>query len=293
MHEYRTFSGVLASYFANKFNVPLILQPRGTIPRYSNYAWKILFDKILGYPIINNACKVIASSHVESDQYGKIFPYLSKDKVIHIPNGINFDDYSDLPQKGQFKNKYGIDQGNKIVLFLSRIHSRKGADLLLSAFARLLKCNMDTKLVIAGPDEGYLNKLMKNAETLHISENVIFPGPLYGKEKLKAFVDAYVLVLPSKDRSESFGNVVIEALACGTPVIITNNCGVSEYIGQDSGFVIDYDINQMYHALYEIISNEKMHDSMCEEAKKSINNYDIDQVIKQYEKVYETCQKRQ
>ena len=101
------FREILASYFANKFNVPLILQPRGTIPRYSNYAWKILFDKILGYPIINNACKVIASSHVESDQYGKIFPYLSKDKVIHIPNGINFDDYSDLPQKGQFKNKYG------------------------------------------------------------------------------------------------------------------------------------------------------------------------------------------
>jgi glycosyltransferase involved in cell wall biosynthesis len=290
IHEYRTFSGILASYFAHKYEVPIIIQPNGSIPWIGKYNAKIVFDKILGSHIINGASKIIASSYFESDYFGKIFPSLSNSNIIHIPNGINLDEYNNLPEKGEFKKKYNIAQNEKVILFLSRIHPQKGADLLLYAFAQLHKINKNIKLVIAGPDEGYLNELMKIAETLQISKSVIFPGPLYGEKKIEAFIDAHVFVLPSP--YDSFGNVVIEALACGTPVIFTNKCGVSEYIWRDYCFIIDYDITQLYLSLWEIINDETIHKKMTAEAKKLIHHFDMKDIILQYEKVYEICKKR-
>ncbi|MCD4678478.1 MAG: glycosyltransferase [Desulfobacula sp.] len=197
-----------------------------------------------------------------------------------------------MPKKGEFKKKYSIDDDTKVILFLSRIHERKGADILIEAFSKLISEFENVKLVIAGPDEGYLDKLKSLAWDLNISNNVMFPGPLYGDDKMEAYVDADIFVLPSKDRYESFGNVVLEACACCTPVIVTNNCGVSEWIGNNGGYVVEYDKEQLRDAMLKMLSDDEVRRRFGEEGRRLVREkFDLDKISEKVEKLYESIDK--
>ena len=287
LQDYRCFQTMVVHHYAKKYGVPYVLQPRGSVPRMSKSKQKKLFDILFGHAIIGDAKKIIASSKIESEQYRDVFPKLNNEKIVHMPNGINLGTYQDLPQKGEFKKKYSINDNEKIILFLSRIHKRKGADMLIEAFSKLKNEFENVKLVIAGPDEGYLVKLKLIVNRLNIKDVVIFPGPLYEKDKLESYVDADVFVLPSNSKEESFGNVVLEALACGTPVIITNNCGVSEWIGDEVGYVVDYDKDQLRDAIMKVLSDEGLRRRFGEEGKRLVGNkFGGDRVILDVEKIY-------
>jgi glycosyltransferase involved in cell wall biosynthesis len=288
-------------HYAIKKSIPYILQAHGSLPRIvrehnlktalfnKNYPKK-MFDILFGHSIIKDASKIIATSRVESDQFTDVFPDFPLDKVVHLPNYVDLESYEDLPARGQFRRKHNIDENAKIALFLSRIHERKGADLLVATFSKVKQTvDFPVRLVIAGPDEGYLQNLKSLAKRLRVENEVLFPGPLYGREKLEAYVDADVFVLPSKDRYESFGNVVLEALACGTPVIVTNNCGVSEWIGSNVGFIIGYDEIQLCEALKAILQNEQLAKRFGENGKKLIKReFDWGKGILRLEKLYAT-----
>lgn len=287
-HLYRCAQSIFVHRYAAKRNVPYILQPRGALALLGKGRVKLVFDKLFGHSIVKDASKIIASSRFESDQFQDIFADFPLDKVVHLPNYIDLRSYEHLPQAGQFRRKHGIDEPAKIVLFLSRIHEIKGADLLVAAFSRIKRAvNFPVKLVMAGPDEGYLRTLKSLAKDLKVDNDVIFPGPLYGREKLEAYVDADVFTLPS--RYESFGNVVFEALACGTPVIVTNNCGVSEWICPDVGYVIEYDPGQLCSALLAVLQDEQHSKTLGNNGKELIKReFDWEKGILRLEKLYET-----
>jgi glycosyltransferase involved in cell wall biosynthesis len=114
---------------------------------------------------------------------------------------------------------------NPFLLFLSRIHPKKGCDLLLEAFAFLADRRPDLHLVIAGPDEtGWRAQLERLAVELGISQRVHWPGLLAGDRKWGAFGACEAFVLPS--HQENFGIVVAEAMGCGAPVLITNKVNI-------------------------------------------------------------------
>ena len=301
LREYFSFLAPAVHHYAIKKSIPYILQAHGSLPRIvrehnlktalfnKNYPKK-MFDILFGHSIIKDASKIIATSRVESDQFTDVFPDFPLDKVVHLPNYVDLESYEDLPARGQFRRKHNIDENAKIALFLSRIHERKGADLLVATFSKVKQTvDFPVRLVIAGPDEGYLQNLKSLAKRLRVENEVLFPGPLYGREKLEAYVDADIFVLPSKDRYESFGNVVLEALACGTPVIVTNNCGVSEWIGSNVGFIIGYDEIQLCEALKAILQNEQLAKRFGENGKKLIKReFDWGKGILRLEKLYAT-----
>jgi glycosyltransferase involved in cell wall biosynthesis len=287
-HLYRCTQSIFVHRYACKRNVPYILQPRGGLPLLLGKGrLKLVFDKLFGHSIVKDASKIIASSRFESDQFQDVFVDFPLDNVIYLPNYVDLRTYEHLPETGQFRRKHGIDKTAKIVLFLSRIHEIKGADLLVAAFSRAkLAVDFPVKLVIAGPDGGYTRTLKSLAKELEVDDDVVFPGPLYEREKLEAYVDADVFALPS--RYESFGNVVLEALACGTPVIVTNNCGVSEWIGSNVGFVIEYDQIQLCEALKAILQNEQLAKRFGKDGKKLIKReFDWEKGILGLEKLYE------
>jgi len=286
IHEYRTFQAILAHHYAKKYRVPYVLQPRGSLPRISKSKQKKLFDVLFGWAIIKDASKIIASSKLESDQYWDVFPDLEGEKIVHIPNGIDLETYQNLPKKGEFRKKYSIAEDEKVILFLSRIHERKGADILIEAFSKLKNELEGVKLVIAGPDEGYLDRLKLKVNKLNIEGDVIFPGPLYEKEKLEAYVDADVFVLPSKDRYESFGNVAVEACACGTPTIVTNVCGVSEWLNSVES--VEPEVNSLYEKLLEMLKiSESERIKMGERAQHEVRNLSWENVVERIEKIYQ------
>lgn len=174
-----------------------ILQAHGSLPRIG--AWRKLkwfYNTLFGYKLLRGASRVIALSRVEAEQYRRMG--VPEEKIAIIPNGIDLSEYASLPPEGSFKKKFGIKEKEKIVLYLGRIHKIKGIDILVKAFANVIKKLDSVRLVVVGPDDGYLSELQALIKALRIEDNVLITGPLYGWDKLKAYVDADVYVLPSR-----------------------------------------------------------------------------------------------
>ncbi|RWX79409.1 glycosyltransferase [Neorhizobium lilium] len=127
--------------------------------------------------------------------------------------------------------------GKRFLLFLSRIHSKKGCDLLLEAFASVAGKYPDVDLVIAGPDQvGLKALLMERAEKAGLTARIHWPGMLSGPAKWGAFRAAEAFVLPS--HQENFGIVVAEAMACGTPVLITDKVNIWRQVEASGGGLV-------------------------------------------------------
>ena len=286
LNNFRSYQNIIASKFSVIKDVPYVLQPRGDIPRLNKKIQKRFFDFLFGNKIVRNADTIIASSKIESDQYKEVFSDIGGKNLIHIPNGINPKTYHRLPEKGLFKKEYSIKKNDKLILFLSRVHERKGADLLINAFNKLRNEFDDLKLVIAGPDEGHLNKLVSIVNKLKIENEVIFPGPLYGNNKIEAYVDADVFVLPAKDRYESFGNVALEAATCGVPMVVTNVCGISEWFDNDAISIAKPGEESLSQCISKILKNKDLKIKMIKSAKKTGLRLSWSEVAKRTEEVY-------
>jgi glycosyltransferase involved in cell wall biosynthesis len=119
---------------------------------------------------------------------------------------------------------------------MSRLDLKKGCDLLLQGFASVMK-GTPWKLIMAGPDStGWKGRLQSMAVELGIAGQVEWPGMLQGEEKWQAMQQAQALVLPS--HQENFGLVIVEALACGTPVLISDRVNIwREIIEEGAGLV--------------------------------------------------------
>lgn len=148
-----------------------------------------------------------------------------------------------------FVGKYPTAQGYRLVLYLGRIHPKKGVDLLIQAFAQTL--NEEFRLVLAGPcDEAYRSSLIAFARTLHVDHRIIWTGMLDDVAKAGALAAAEVFVLPS--HSENFGVAVVEALAAKCPVIISNKVDIYDTIrGTKSGLVCRDTMEGLSEALAE------------------------------------------
>jgi len=226
LHEFRTLQNAWA-YIALRLNgrkVPLVIQAHGSSARVGRLTGaKALFDRALGRRMICGADGFIAISRDELRQY--LMLGADQEKVLLIPPGIELEGISALPPKGKFRRRLRVG-GRKICLYLGRIHRDKGIDHLIRAFARVKE---DAVLVVAGPDDGYLDEARSLVSDLGLGGDVVFTGPLYGEEKYRALVDADLFVYPS--RYEIFGLAPLEALACGTPLIISDRCGCRELVG--------------------------------------------------------------
>ena len=284
LHNYRSFQNIIVCHNARKYDVPYILQAHGSLPsNLSRQKLKYFYDFLWGKKLLHNTAKVIAVTKKEVEQYRDFD--LPINKIEIIPNGINLSDFEQLPEPGIFRRKYNLAGDEKIILFLGRIDKTKGIDLLVKAFAKVLEKLSLVKLVIAGPDDGYLTSLKKLIVDLRINNKVLFTGPLYGEDKLKAYVDADVYVLPSA--YEIFGITVLEALACGTAVILTDRCGIADIIDGQGGFVVSYDEKQLSKSILRILSDEKMRQELGEKGKLLVcKKFNWKNIAEQAENIY-------
>lgn len=158
--------------------------------------------------------------------------------------------------------------GKRLLLFLSRIHEKKGCDLLIEAFARVAGQHADLHLVMAGPDQsGWQAKLQQQAARLGIADRITWPGMLKGDAKWGAFHACEVFCLPS--HQENFGIVVAEALACGKPVLISDKVNIWREIAEDgAGIVRNDDVRGTVDALSTWLTMPAARqDAMCHAAR--------------------------
>lgn len=180
----------------------------------------------------------------------------------------------------RFLEKHPELHGKRIVLFLSRIHEKKGCDLLVEAFARVARDHPDLHLVMAGPDQtGWAAELKRQAQALGIAGRITWPGMLQGEDKWGAFHAAEVFCLPS--HQENFGIVVAEALGCGKPVLISNKVNIWREVKADgAGIVRDDTLEGTTDALRTWLAlSPAERGAMGEAARRSFEaRYRIEQV---------------
>jgi glycosyltransferase involved in cell wall biosynthesis len=247
--------GPAVGHYCHSRRVPYVLEPLGMIRQidrsfFLKKAWHTLF----GRPLLQHAARLIATSQQEYREM--IEDGFSENCLFLRYNGIESDDYVSLPPRDAFRANHGISLGEPMILFLGRIIPRKGVDLLIAAFAQA--CPDVGRLVIAGPEgePGHLHSLNESARTHGVVDRTLFTGPLLGDDKRSALVDADVFVLPSE--YENFANSVAESIACGTPVVVTDRCGISEFVEQRVGLVIPRTTEALTDALRRLLTDQTL-----------------------------------
>ena len=218
-------------------NCRLILSPRGTLSEYAfgrNAFQKKIFWHALQARVLNEAACFHATAMSE---YKDIRRHGFKQPVCILPNGIEVPPLEKVTNCG----------GRRQLLFLGRIHPKKGIDNLIHAWKSLENKFPDWDLHIVGPDnDGYLAKMQALASELGV-KRVVFVGPLFGEEKLNAYRRAELFVLPT--HSENFGMSVAEALAAEVPAIVTKGAPWSGLEDKGAGWWIDIGIEPLVACL--------------------------------------------
>lgn len=284
IHEHRTLLAIIVHYYAKKYNIPYVLQPHGSAPTFEKKRFKSVFDILFGNRILEDSFRMIALNEIEAGQLKSIGIDESKIKVI--PNGIDTFEYMNLPSIGEFKKKYSVNETDKIILYLGRLNKIKGIDLLIESFYDIKKDMNNVKLFIVGPDDGFLSTLKAQVVDLSLEDSVLFIGPLFDKDKLEAYVDADVYVLPS--RYETFPNTVLEACLCGTPVIITDRCGISDIVDNNLGYVVKFDKNELVSVVLRFLNEDLKHNMFFSCSSIVKTNFSWSRILFQIENLYES-----
>ncbi len=231
------FPAVAAWLAAKGARVPYAVFTHGALDvffkkRYPIKHLKKLLYWPLQYRILKGASAVLFTSELERELALASFRPNGWTSIV-VPYGTNRPDGDPEVQLNAFYEVIPQARGRRLLLFLGRIHEKKGCDMLLQAFAQLTAEHPDVDLVIAGPDQtGLQAKLKRQALGAGIADRVFWPGMLSGAAKYGAFRAADAFVLPS--HQENFGIAVAEALACGTPVLISDQVNIWRQI-HDSG----------------------------------------------------------
>lgn len=215
---------------ARRIGRPYVMCPAGALPLFGRSLWlKRLFNLVIGQAIVRNAAGWIAVTEAELPHF-EAYGVRSADVKI-IPNGV---DEADFPQSGSgdLRAFLKLPKEERIVLFMGRLNLIKGPDLLLKAFARLRASMQDIHLVLAGPDGGMQAALHSSTREAGLEPWVHFLGHVSGAMKVAAYRDATLLVVPS--RQEAMSIVAVEAGFCGTPALVTDQCGFGEIKSVDS-----------------------------------------------------------
>jgi glycosyltransferase involved in cell wall biosynthesis len=234
---------------------PYVVEPMGMFQPIIRNLWlKRIYHAVFGGAMLRGAERLIATSERERKEL--LDGGIPDAKIVVRRNGIDVP--AELPPPGRFRNQWNISTSVKIVLFLGRLVEKKSPDLMLEAFAGWHRRNggsPSSLLVVAGPDEGdgFRQRLEKLAAQAGLNGGVLFTGPLYGDAKWAAYRDADLFVLPSQN--ENFGNTAAEAVACGTPVLVTDRCGIAPIVDRRAGLVVAHDCSALEAGLEKILDD--------------------------------------
>jgi len=266
-----------------KLHLPYVVEPIGMfVPIVRNLRLKWMYHFLYGRKMLAGAARVIATSEQEVNEL--IGGGIPKEKIVLRRNGVMTPEK--LPERGVFRKTKGIAQDTLMVLFLGRLSEKKSPELLLRAFSQL-PITVDGKelqLVFAGPDEQGMEGRLKNlASEAGATDRVRFTGAIFDQEKWAAYQDADVFVLPS--RNENFGNTAAESAAVGTPVIVTENCGVASLLAK-AGRIIPHDEGALMRALSELLQDGALREQLGRQAMRAAAKIGWEDPVRETEELY-------
>jgi glycosyltransferase involved in cell wall biosynthesis len=233
-----TYPPVRAASISRRRRKPYVVSPRGMLMKWemSHKAWK---KRLYFYTIERERLRQSAGIHCTTRAEKEALSRFGMEtQGFVIPNGLDMAEFEQLPPRGTLREHLGIPCDAQILLFMGRLHPKKGIEETLSTFTALSANYPNLHLVLSGPDEGeYEAKVEQWAARNDLATRVHLTGKLQAMERLAAFSDADVFVLLS--HSENFGMGVAEAMACGIPVVVSEEVGISPWVVQgNAGFSV-------------------------------------------------------
>jgi glycosyltransferase involved in cell wall biosynthesis len=273
IHGLYRFPPTYAAFHARQHGIPYVIRPHGSLDPYlyqrsdKNLFLKRLWERLFDLPNLNAASAI----HYTAEDERRLAGFLDlKAPSFVVPNGVEWVPFERLPQPGGFRRSQGI--GNRpLMLFLGRLHVKKGLDLLVPAFARVRRQIPSALLALVGPasSPSYEKEILGWIREHNLSDAVIRVPFLQGDALLRAYVDADVFVLPSY--TENFGMTVVESLACETPVVISNRVNIHDEITKaEAGLVTDCDSGQVAVAVIRLLRDEQLRGRMGANGRKLV-----------------------
>lgn len=273
----------VAARVARQRGVPYLMAPRGMLVsdliRRKNRWLKLAWIALIERRNIANAAMIHFTSRIEADDATALGIAIGKSCIV--PNSV------DMPRfNGVSKSALSVSvltNPEPFLLFIGRINWKKGLDRLIAALPLISNC----RLVIAGnDDEGLRPKLEALALDAGVSQRITFAGPVYGEDKAELLREALLLVVPSY--SENFGNVVLEAMAAGCPVVVTPEVGAADIVRESAaGVVLEGDPASLSAGIRKLIIDPVALKSMGEKGREFVRNrYSWETVSLRMEEVY-------
>ena len=243
-----TYPMVAGARAARHIGIPYVVSPTGSFMIHAlrkKWLKKRLYFWLVERNLVNHAAAIRCTSMMEKDQLERLS--LQPESVV-IPEGLDLTMFSDLPERGRLRASLGLPPQARLSIFVGRLAPEKRLELTVEAFARVAGQVPEAHLAIIGPEDGSSGQaLCRHAETFGVGRQVHILGLLTGDDLLQAYADADLLVLLSGQ--ESFGMVIVEAMACGLPVLVADRAGLSEEVRQTStGCVVSSKVEEIAQA---------------------------------------------
>jgi glycosyltransferase involved in cell wall biosynthesis len=291
IHTVFSYCSNAAAWIAHRKAIPYIVRPLGVLNRWGLRTRRPVLKQIslalIEKRLLIRAAVVQYTTEQEREEAAELgFPH----RPVVIPNPVEMAPPGS-EVRGQFRAQYPELADRRIVLFLSRIDSKKGLDLLLPAFREVLRQDARAALVIAGEGEPSLvDRLHQMASELGIATSVFWPGFLGGARKAAAFADADIFVLPSY--SENFGMAPVEAMGFGLPVVLTDQVGIhKEVSAARAGIVTLVSSEAIASALLLVLRDNGLRPEMGRNARRlAASCYSVEAVTGRLRDLYaELC----
>jgi glycosyltransferase involved in cell wall biosynthesis len=276
LHSLYSFP-VLAGYLLARFHrKPYGIWPHGVLApfqRQISARKKWIYNTLFADRILENAAVIFYSAEGEREEAA---PLGFRSPSVIVPDGFNADEFAKLPPRGRFRERFMGGHTGPLVLFLARLHAKKGLDLLIKAMRRVIAERPDTRLAIVGPwdPDSFRKQVLQWIKESGIESQTVLPGAAGPEMRLEAFADADVYVLPS--HAENFGFSVFEAMACGVPVVISETLNYAAQIAQSgAGFALPRSTEEFCSAIISLIDQPEARREMGVCGKAFVRRYSL------------------
>lgn len=286
MGESRGIHNVWAAQACAEQHVPLVWSAYGGLATGSGVRspYRALYDIAFTRTVVPRVARFVAQTRHEEMVYER--QGAPADRIRRIPLCVDTGLLEGLPERGQFRRRIGIGPDDALVVCVARLSPVKGIDVLIQAFSRLRPGPNGPYLAIVGWDHGSLASLRQLAKQLNVEARVKFPGPLYGDERLTAYVDSDIFALTPRVFEET-SLAALEAAACGVPTVLTEQCEIPGLTEAGGGLEVLRQAEAVADGLAGLLGNPARRAQMGATARRYVaENFTASRVAAQHETLF-------